>query len=131
MIILRDKTFAEGEGSSTGKKLLKGALATTAVVGGGLLAGKKGFLGAGIQKGVNKGLLGVGTKMAGSGNKTIQSLGEKAISSGAKDYGQAVGKQAVNKAIAGGASKTSALRQGVVARTRATNAAQLAAINKL
>lgn len=122
------KEFSED--SSLGSKLLKGA-AATAAVGGGLLAGKKGFLGTGVQKGLNKGLMGVGTQMAKSGNKTIAGFGDKAIMSGAKDYGQAVGKETVGKAIQGGASKTAALRAGVMAKNRATNAAELAAINKL
>ena len=126
----RHRLFSDDGGSGIGSKLLKGAGAVAAI-GGGLMAGKKGFLGTGVQRSLNKGLLGVGTKMAKSGNKTIAGFGDKAIMSGAKDYGQAVGKEVAGKAMAGGASKVSAMRAGAMARTRATNAAESAAIGKL
>lgn len=94
MIILRDKKFTKGEESSTGKKLLKGALATTAVVGAGALGLKgatKGVFGKGVQKSAGNLMMKTGrstqnlASRAGKGKvgNILEKTGNKLIDAGA------------------------------------------------
>lgn len=126
IVTLKRKQYSDN-GPSVGQKLAMGA----ATIGGGLLMAKKGYMGAGLQKTVNKGLIGAGTKMAGASNKAISGLGDKFITSGAKGYGDAIKTQTFDKAIAGGTNKVTAGRQAIAAGNRAENAAMNAAINKI
>lgn len=94
MIILRNKTFAEGGESSTGKKLLKGAIATTAIAGAGALGLKgatKGIFGKGIQKSTGNAVMKAGTKVQNAASKAsngkissiLEKTGNKLIDKGA------------------------------------------------
>lgn len=109
------KRFSEEEkkgGMGLGTKLALG----TAAIGGGLLAGRAGMLGAGVQKGI-------GTATASIGNKLgMQSL----VKDGASTVGKAAKTQARKDLgiLAKGTSRADMAYGNSIAREEAKNATQ-------
>lgn len=88
MIIIRSRYYSDpnqnpnqqrqSNESHTGRNLAIGALGTAATIGG-LVAGKKGMLGGGIQKSINSAYAGVGKAV---GSKAMQQSGAKGYAEG-------------------------------------------------
>ena len=109
MATYRLKRFTENKENSNSSSGVGKAVGATALVAGGLLAGKKGLLGTGVSKGINKGLMNMG-----------KSTGSSALfKSGAKDYSKAASKSVNDMA------KTTGISNGASKFTQNRNAANI------